>query len=146
METSHGVPQGSVLGPLFINICTNDLFMFVTDSVICNYADDTNIYVSNSKHPDIIRKLENENSNMVRFQSNLMKLNGDKCHLMMFSKQNNISSIKIDNNIITESREEKVLGIILDKTLSFKPHLETLCKKVSQKFYCTIPNIEIRGL
>ena len=39
--------------PLFFNIYINDLFMFVTDCMICDYVDDTTTYVSDYKHPDI---------------------------------------------------------------------------------------------
>ena len=34
-----------------------------------------------------------------------------------------------------ESKEEKLLGIILDQTLSFKQHVRALCKKASQKLH-----------
>ena len=44
----QGVPQGSVLEPLLFNIYVNDLLMFVPDIDICNYADDTTLYVSDT--------------------------------------------------------------------------------------------------
>ena len=134
---NHGVPQGSVLGPLLFNIYINDLFMFVSDSMVCNYADDTTIYVSDHINNEIIRKLENDISILSKwFWDNYMKLNGDKCHLMFFSSIKNTSlSIRIDNEVIAESSEEKLLGITLDKTLPFKSQVTSLYKRAKQKLH-----------
>ena len=39
-----GVIQGSSLGPLFLNIFMNDLFLFIETTTLCNYADHNTMY------------------------------------------------------------------------------------------------------
>ncbi len=135
-ETVIGVPQGSVLGPLLFNIYLNDLFMFVKDTQICNYADDTTIYASANNIESVIKTLESDALKITKwFPNNCMKLNEDKCHLMVFGDKSNNVSINIGSVTINESTEEKLLGVIFDKKLSFKQQVKSLCKKAGQKLH-----------
>ena len=54
---------------------------------------------------------------------------------MIFGGKSDEVSVKIGEANVTESKEEKLLGIIFDQAPSFKQHVKTLCKKVSQKLH-----------
>ena len=57
-DISIGVPQGSVLGPLFFIIYVNDIISCMDDSSkIILFADDTNIFVSASTIEELYDKV-----------------------------------------------------------------------------------------
>ena len=51
-----GIPQGSILGPILFNIFINDLFLFLEDVDLANFADDNTIYTAN-KNIEVLIKL-----------------------------------------------------------------------------------------
>ncbi len=125
-----GVPQGSVLGPLFFNIFINDFFLNIEETDICNYADDTTLFVCDDNMHDAIVK-----SNKW-FSENYMKFNEEKCHLMTLGdKTDEPTSIRIVNTTIKSSSEEKLLVVLIDDRLTFEQHISKLCQKVSNKIY-----------
>ena len=101
-----------------------------TDIGLCNYADDTTYYAHDTSTSKAIC-----NSAIWFNNNNDMKLNTDKCHPMIFGKNEDELSPKIGRNIPTESKEEQLLGVIVDKKLSFKSQVSTLCKKANQKLH-----------
>ena len=62
-----------------------------------------------------------------------MKLNQTKCHLLAPSRTPEMLWIQVGEQVIWESRQERLLGVKVDRGLSFKEHVENLCKNAGSK-------------
>ena len=131
-EILYGVPQGSILGTLLFNIFICDMFYFLENHELTNYADDSTPYSAKRNHKLVIEELETSSSILFKWlQTNYMKVNTDKSHLLL---SGNVSlTSNIDNKLIESENEQVLLGVTIDSNLSFEKHINNLCKKASQK-------------
>ena len=114
-----GVPQGSILGPFLFNIFMCDMFLILKATYFTGYADDNTPFAVRDNTTDIKKALEEIGENLLNwFLSNEMKLNTDKCRLLLNSQEPN--TLKIGDLHINNSQSEKLLGITFDCKLKFK--------------------------
>ena len=78
-----------------------------------------------------LQKVEKASNTPFKWLSNnYMVANADKCHLLISTSEE--VSVKIENQVIKNSLQEKLLKILTENRLTFEPHVENLSKKVSQ--------------
>ena len=97
LDILRGVPQGSILGPILLNLFANDLMFFIQETEVSNFADDATIYSYSPNFEEATLKLS---SAMYRFRINSMVANPGKFQIMFLGSN-------IDNSKITFMIENK---------------------------------------
>ena len=139
LKVTQGVPQGSVLGPLFYIIYANDLTKCVVDCEMALYADDTVLYTAQNNFDHSVRKLQGDLDRLSLWcAANGIKMNTSKTKVMVFGSNCMIKKlpdfeITCDGVPLQKVASYKYLGITLDSQLNFNMHVNNIIGSVSNK-------------
>ena len=130
-----GVPQGSIDGPLLFNLFINDLVLFIEYTALGNYADDNNLSITGTNIENIKKLLLADFKTVIEwFSDNYMIINPDKCKYMCMGKNSyDNDTLSLNEFNLKNSDHEIILGITIDRKLTFNKHIKNLCKKAGQK-------------
>ena len=83
------------------NLYLNDLF-YILESV-CNFADDTSPFACDEELKKVLETLETDSAQALKqFELNFMKLNADKCHLLLYGNKGHEQSVKVGSETILQ--------------------------------------------
>ena len=141
LPVNQGVPQGSVLGPLFYIIYSNDIIEKVKKSGFTFYADDTVIYSKKKSLEQAGADIQEDLDGLSQWcTQNDLFMNVSKTKVMFYGSKAKINSIDlpefyINGQPIDRAKTYTYLGIKLDEQLSLDIHANLLIRKVSNKIY-----------
>ena len=133
---NKGVPQGSISGPLIFNIFMNDLFYFVKQGNLFNYADDNSVSVNHEELNVVSRLLQADAEVTVKwFSENSMQENPLKFQGILLKGNKDCSDFKVSirGQDINFFKSITALGICIDENLTFDNHVNNICSKASRQ-------------
>ena len=124
----HGVPQGSVLGPLLFLLYVNDLPTLEIQRKFTLFADNTTVLWVGKDSDAVMDVVGHDVGILQRWcNSNLLSLNVNKTKILMV-KSNLPSVNRCPFDSVTST---KFLGLWINNKLKFKEHILTLSSKLA---------------
>lgn len=138
LTVSNGVPQGSILGPLFFILYTAHFKNCLNYCTYHCYADDTQIYMSfaESQLQQAIDKINSDLSAIYNMsQKYCLTINPTKSQIILFGPKNVRKRCSdklifyLNNEPLSFSETVKNLGLNIDSNLTFDKHVNYIISK-----------------
>lgn len=132
----YGVPQGSNLGPILFLLFINDLAKLPLCGKLRLFADDTSVFYHDTSCAAIQRQVEQDLLLLSKyFETNLLSMNLQKTKLMyIHSPRRRLQDhppVILNGATIEEVQNMSFLGLIIDHTMSWSAHIDSLKSKLS---------------
>ena len=119
------------------NLFINDIFFYIEKSDICNVADDNTIYSCGKYVPEIKKDLICTMKNILKwFRLHSLKNNPGKFQFIILDDKTCYEhALKINLTCFQSSDDVTLFGVIIDKSLNFKKHIDNLVRKAQYKLH-----------
>jgi len=130
---SHGVPQGSILGPILFFIYVNDIMELKLNSTVYLFADDTALVCSADNYMHLQYFLSEDLQKLSKWMyENRLTMNWDKSSFMLFGNDEYpvLQSIEVGNSRLNRAKSVKYLDLHIDEKLTWVQHINHVVNKI----------------
>ena len=135
-----GVPQGSVLGPLFFLLYINDIYRALGCNAVRLFADDTSLLSSGRNLNDVIIQAKELFHKLYHWcVANKLSINSDKTNFVLFHMKNkpvpnDFDRIETNHMTIRRVKIVNYLGLVIDENLCWNAHVDFVCTSLLKYF------------
>ena len=138
-----GSPQGGVLSGPFFDLYINDIFSLNLNGKLILYCDDMSLVNYGNDSKELKLSMEEDLNNIQKWlQNHYLSPNVTKTKYVLFQGRKRFENftelamnINFNGTVIERAENVKILGLIIDESLSFKNHIEAIKKRITPFMY-----------